>query len=119
MRRRHEAGGQALMQRTEAELERVTLGKVTRRLIPFMFLLYIFNVLDRVNVSIAVLTMKPDLHFTDTVIGLGTGIFFAGYFFFEIPSNVILERVGARRWIARIVMTWGLVASSLMFVHSA
>jgi ACS family tartrate transporter-like MFS transporter len=102
-----------------AELERITLGKVTRRLIPFMFLLYVFNILDRVNISIAVLTMKRDLGFTDQVYGLGAGMFFVGYFFFEVPSNLVLERVGARLWMARIMLTWGAVAASLMLIRSA
>ncbi len=106
------------MELTATELERVTLGKVTRRLIPFMFLLYIFNILDRVNISIAVLTMKPDLGFSDAVYGLGAGIFFVGYFFFEVPSNVMLQRLGARIWIARIMLTWGLIASCMLFVRS-
>jgi ACS family tartrate transporter-like MFS transporter len=107
------------MENNEAELERVTLRKVTRRLIPFMFMLYIFNILDRVNVSVAALTMKPDLHLSDEAYGFGAGIFFIGYFIFEVPSNVIMERVGARRWIARIMLTWGLVASSMMFMRTA
>jgi ACS family tartrate transporter-like MFS transporter len=99
-------------------VEKVVLGKVTRRLIPFLFLLYIFNYLDRVNVSIAALTMKPDLGMSDTVYGLGAGIFFLGYFLFEVPSNLILERVGARIWMARIMLTWGLISSGMMFVKS-
>src|SRR5438270_6034924 len=103
---------------TPAELERVTLSKVARRLIPFMFLLYVVNILDRVNVGIAVLTMKNDLGFSDRVYGLGAGIFFVGYFFFEVPSNVALERLGARLWIARIMLTWGVIASAMMFIHS-
>jgi MFS transporter, ACS family, tartrate transporter len=102
----------------ETAVEKVVLGKVTRRLIPFLFLLYIFNYLDRVNVSIAALTMKPDLRFSDAVYGLGAGIFFLGYFLFEVPSNLILERVGARIWMARIMLTWGLISSGMMFVKS-
>jgi ACS family tartrate transporter-like MFS transporter len=99
-------------------MEKAVLGKVTRRLIPFLFLLYIFNYLDRVNVSIAALTMKPDLGLSDAVYGLGAGIFFLGYFLFEVPSNLILERVGARVWMARIMLTWGLISSGMMFVKS-
>jgi ACS family tartrate transporter-like MFS transporter len=111
------------MSETEARAGGRTLGrealrKVTLRLIPFMFLLYVFNILDRVNISIAVLTMKADLGFSDRVYGLGAGMFFVGYFFFEVPSNVILERVGARIWMARIMLTWGAVASCLMFIRS-
>src|SRR5947209_4277655 len=99
-------------------METVVLGKVTRRLIPFLFLLYIFNYLDRTNVSVAALTMKPDLAFSDDVYGLGVGIFFLGYFLFEVPSNLILQRIGARVWIARIMLTWGVISSSMLFVRS-
>ena len=106
------------MLNNEAELERVTLGKVTRRLIPFMFLLYIFAVLDRFNVTVAVLTMKKDVGLNDEMYGFGTGIFFIGYFFFEIPSNVLMARFGARKWIARIMFTWGVIASSMMFMKT-
>jgi len=95
------------------------LRKITWRLIPFLFILYVVAWLDRVNVGFAALQMQADLHFSDTVYSLGAGIFFIGYFFFEVPSNVILERVGARLWIARIMIVWGLISSSMMFVHSA
>lgn len=101
-----------------SELERVTMRKVTRRLIPFMFLLYIFAVLDRFNVTVAVLTMKKDLGLNDEMYGFGAGIFFIGYFLFEVPSNVLMERFGARRWIARIMFTWGLLASSMMLMRT-
>jgi ACS family tartrate transporter-like MFS transporter len=93
------------------------MRKVTRRLIPFLFFLYIIAYLDRVNVGFAQIKMKPDLGFNDAIFGIGSGIFFIGYFFFEIPSNLILERVGARRWIARIMFTWGLLAMAMIFVH--
>ena len=96
-----------------------TLNKVTWRLIPFMFLLYICGYLDRVNLSFGGSAMQRDLHLDEGIYGLGAGIFFIGYFLFEVPSNLILERVGARRWIARIMVTWGFVASSLMFVRGA
>ncbi len=102
----------------EGELERVTMRKVAARLIPFMFLLYIFAILDRSNVGAAVLTMKQDLQFSDKVYGFGAGIFFVGYFIFEIPSNIIMERVGARRWIARIMFTWGIIAAMMMLTRS-
>ena len=92
------------------------IGKVTRRLIPFLFLLYIVAFLDRVNVGFAALQMKQDLGFGDAVYGLGAGIFFIGYFVFEVPSNLILERVGPRFWIARIMITWGVISSAMMFV---
>jgi len=106
------------MERNDAELERVTLAKITWRLIPFMALLYVIAILDRVNVGIAVLTMKPDLGFSDGVYGFGAGIFFIGYFLFEVPSNILMERFGARRWVARIMFTWGILASGMMFVRS-
>ena len=100
-------------------MERVVLGKVARRLIPFIALLYAFNILDRTNIGIASLTMKPDLGFSDKVYGLGAGIFFLGYFLFEIPSNLALEKVGARLWITRILVTWGLISAAMMFVKTA
>jgi ACS family tartrate transporter-like MFS transporter len=99
--------------------ERRVLGRVSRRLIPFMFVLYIVAFLDRINVSFAALQMNQHLGFTDRVYGLGAGIFFIGYFIFEIPSNLILERVGARLWIARIMVSWGIVATGMAFVKSA
>jgi MFS transporter, ACS family, tartrate transporter len=100
------------------ELSAVTLRKVTWRLIPFLFVLYIIAWLDRVNVGFAGLQMNADLGFSSTVFGFGSGIFFLGYCLFEIPSNIILERVGARIWIARIMITWGLISAGLMFVRT-
>ena len=100
-------------------MERIVLGKVAKRLIPFIALLYAFNILDRTNIGVASLQMKPDLGFSDTVYGLGAGIFFLGYFIFEIPSNLILEKVGARLWITRILFTWGVVSAAMMFVKTA
>ncbi|MCW5557250.1 MAG: MFS transporter [Verrucomicrobiae bacterium] len=95
------------------------LSKVTRRLLPFMLVLYVAAYLDRINVGFAALEMKKDLAWSDTIYGLGAGLFFVGYFLFEIPSNLILERVGARLWIARIMISWGLLSSAMMFVKSA
>ena len=100
------------------ELAAVTLRKVTWRLIPFLFVLYVIAWLDRVNVGFAGLEMNTDLGFSSTVFGFGSGIFFLGYCLFEIPSNIILERVGARLWISRIMVTWGLVSAGLMFVRT-
>ena len=100
-----------------AEFEKSTYGKVAWHLIPFLFLCYIVAFLDRVNVGFAKLQMAPDLKFNDTVYGFGAGIFFIGYFIFEVPSNVILERVGARLWIARIMITWGIISSAFMFTN--
>lgn len=98
-----------------APLERETLGKVTRRLMPFLLLLYIVAWLDRVNVGFAALQMNQDLGFSAAVYGFGAGVFFAGYALFEIPSNLVLARVGARLWIARIMITWGLLSVAMMF----
>jgi MFS family permease len=95
--------------------EHATYAKVTWRLIPFLFLCYIVAFLDRVNVGFAKLQMAPDLGFSDAVYGFGAGIFFIGYFVFEVPSNIILARVGARAWIARIMITWGVLSCAFMF----
>ena len=95
------------------------LRKVTLRLVPFLLVLYVAAYLDRINVGFAALQIKRDLGFPDAVYGLGASLFFVGYFLFEIPSNLVLERVGARRWIARIMVTWGLVSAAMMFVRSA
>ncbi len=92
--------------------------KVMWRLLPFLFLCYLCAYLDRINVSFAKLQMLNDLEFSEAVYGLGAGIFFVGYLLFEIPSNLILLRVGARRWIARIMVTWGALSACMMFVTS-
>ncbi|MCE1162689.1 MAG: MFS transporter [Thiomonas sp.] len=86
------------------------------RIIPFLILCYFVAYLDRVNIGFAQLQMKGDLGFSDAVYGLGAGIFFLGYFVFEVPSNLILHRVGARVWIARIMITWGLISAATLFV---
>src|SRR2546430_1535619 len=98
---------------------RAITGRVTRRLIPYLFLCYIVNYLDRFNISFAPLKMKADLGLSDAVYGLGAGMFFAGYVTCEIPSNLILQRVGARWWIARIMVTWGVLSCCMMFVRTA
>lgn len=92
--------------------------KVAWRLLPVLFLCYVVAYLDRVNVGFAKLQMLADLHFSDTAYGLGAGIFFIGYFLFEIPSNLILHRMGARVWIARIMISWGILSSLTMFITS-
>lgn len=97
--------------------DRQVYRKVFMRIIPFLFLCYVLAFLDRVNVGFAKLQMAEQLQFSDAVFGLGAGIFFIGYFLFEVPSNVILERVGARIWIARIMVTWGLISASMMLVE--
>jgi MFS family permease len=100
------------------QFEQATYSKIASRLIPFLFLCYIVAFLDRVNVGFAKLQMAGDLGYSDAVYGFGAGIFFIGYFIFEVPSNVILERVGARVWIARIMITWGIISSAFMFAGS-
>jgi ACS family tartrate transporter-like MFS transporter len=100
-------------------LERETMARVTRRLLPLLMCCYFAAYLDRVNVSFAALTMNQALGFSAAVFGIGSGIFFVGYFLFEIPSNLFLEKVGARRWIARILITWGIISGLTAFVWSA
>jgi ACS family tartrate transporter-like MFS transporter len=102
---------------TNGELERATMRRVTWRLLPFLLLLYIISWLDRVNVGFAKLQMNSDLGLSETAYGLGAGIFFLSYAACEVPSNLMLVRFGARLWIARIMVTWGLIASGMMFVQ--
>ena len=92
--------------------------KAAWRLLPFLGLCYMVNFLDRVNVGFAALAMNEDLGFSPSVYGFGAGIFFAGYILFEVPSNLALQRFGARIWIARIMISWGLVASAMALVHN-
>jgi D-galactonate transporter len=99
-------------------VDRVVLSKVTWRLIPFLFLLYVVNILDRVNVGFARLQMLDDLDMDERVYALGAGIFYIGYLVFEVPSNLILHRAGARRWIARIMISWGLITCAMMTVRT-
>jgi len=99
------------------DLEKKVMRKVTLRIIPFIMLLYFIAFLDRVNIGFAALTMNEDLGFSPTIFGLGAGIFFLGYFLFEVPSNLILHKVGARIWIARVMITWGLVSGCMAFVQ--
>ncbi|QCP52407.1 MFS transporter [Trinickia violacea] len=98
------------------DLETRTVRKLIWRILPFVMLLYFVSFLDRVNVGFAALTMNKDLGLTPTMFGLGGGIFFLGYFLFEVPSNLILHKVGARMWIARVMVTWGLVSVASAFV---
>src|SRR3712207_148385 len=92
--------------------------KITWRLIPFLMVLWILAWIDRVNVGFAKLQMSADLKFSETVYGLGAGIFFIGYAFFEVPSNLLLEKIGARKTIARITILWGICCVAMMFVRS-
>jgi ACS family tartrate transporter-like MFS transporter len=102
----------------DTALARATIRRVSLRLLPFLFVLYVFNFLDRTNVSIAALQMNRDLRFSAAAFGLGSGIFFVGYALFEVPSNVLLARVGARWWIARIMLTWGVIAAAMALVRT-
>lgn len=97
-------------------VEENAYGKAASKLIPFLFICYVVAFLDRVNVGFAKLQMAPELQFSDAVYGFGAGIFFLGYFIFEVPSNIILEKVGARAWIARIMITWGIISSAFMYI---
>lgn len=91
-------------------------AKVMWRLLPFLFLCYVFAYLDRVNVGFAKLSMMNDLGFSEAVYGLGAGVFFVGYVLFEVPSNIVMLKVGARFWITRIMVTWGIISACTMFV---
>lgn len=97
--------------------EKATYRKVTLRLMPFLFLCYILNYIDRVNVGFAKLQMQEDLGFSDALYGTGAGIFFLAYFLFEVPSNILMQKVGARFWISRIMVFWGIVSACMMFVR--
>jgi D-galactonate transporter len=98
------------------QVEERMYGKVTARIVPFLFICYLAAYLDRVNVGFAKLQMLNELKFSETTYGLGAGIFFLGYVLFEVPSNVIMHKVGARLWIARIMITWGLISGAMAFV---
>src|SRR5262245_57021380 len=99
-----------------ADMERAAFMKAAWRLVPFLTLGYLLNYMDRNNVAFAALTMNRETGLTATQFGLGAGILFLSYSGFEIPSNIALYRVGARRWIARIMITWGLVSAATAFV---
>jgi ACS family tartrate transporter-like MFS transporter len=100
------------------DCESATMRKVAWRLVPFLCLIYVVAFIDRINIGFAALTMSKDLGLTPAMFGLGAGIFFIGYFLFEVPSNLILHRVGARRWIARVMITWGIISSCFTLIHS-
>jgi sugar phosphate permease len=102
----------------ETAIGRRALRRINIRLFPFLVVLYLWAWIDRTNVAIAALQMNRDLQLSASAYGFGVGIFFLGYALFEIPSNLILARAGARRWIARLAITWGLVASATMFVRT-
>jgi MFS transporter, ACS family, tartrate transporter len=98
------------------EIRQQVIGRVTRRLIPFAFICYVVAYIDRVNIGFAARELQRDLGLTATEYGIGAGLFFLGYCLFEVPSNLVLERVGARLWIARIMIVWGLVSMATMFI---
>src|SRR5688572_27879803 len=104
---------------TTTDIGRATMARVSWRLLPFLLLLYIISWLDRVNVGFAKLQMSDDVEHSDTDYGIGAGIFFIGYGLCEVPSNLLLVRYGARIWIARIMITWGLISAAMMFVQGA
>jgi ACS family tartrate transporter-like MFS transporter len=99
------------------DLETTTLRKVAWRLIPFVCLMYLLNILDRANVGFARLQMQDDLNLSEETFNLGYGMFYLGYLLFEVPSNLLMRKVGARRWIARIMISWGLISSATLFAH--
>ncbi|WP_235026166.1 MFS transporter, partial [Caballeronia arationis] len=98
------------------DLEKRTLRKISWRIVPFIMLLYFVAYIDRVNIGFASLTMRTDLGVTASILGFGAGIFFWGYFLFEVPSNIALHKVGARLWIARVMVTWGIISACMAFV---
>ena len=104
--------------RSVAEHDR-THGIVTRRLLPLLLVCYLFAHLDRINIGFAKMQMSSDLHFSDTVYGLGAGLFFIAYALFGVPSNMALDRVGPRRWIASLMLVWGVLSSSMLWIDSA
>ncbi|MCA1324733.1 MFS transporter [Herbaspirillum sp. alder98] len=107
------------MQTNQTINERALVRKITSRIIPFVFILYIISYLDRANIGYAALQMNKELALSAEAFGFISGIFFIGYFLFEVPSNVMLNKFGARRWIARILLTWGIVSVGCGFVQSA
>src|SRR5262252_1138225 len=99
-------------------MQTTVFSRLTWRLVPFLFLLYIVAYLDRINVGFAALQMQEQLGFNDRVYGLGAGMFFAGYFLLQVPSNLALHRIGARRWIAMLMIVWGVISSSMITVRT-
>ena len=101
----------------DSSVEQATMRRVAWRLVPFICLLYFIAFIDRVNIGFAALTMNKDLGFSASVFGFGAGIFFFGYFLFEVPSNIVLDKVGARLWIARVMITWGFLSGAFAFIR--
>ena len=102
-----------------AEAEAAVYRKITWRIMPFLFFCYVLAYVDRVNVGFAKLEMQQALGMSDAVYGMGAGIFFIGYFLFEVPANVMLQKIGARRWIGPIMMAWGVVSACTLFAKGA
>ncbi len=102
----------------DRDIEKRAYSKVFWRIMPFLMLCYVIAYLDRVNVGFAKLQMAQDLAFSETVFGLGAGLFFIGYFLFEVPSNLLMHKLGARVWIARIMITWGIISALFVFVKT-
>jgi MFS transporter, ACS family, tartrate transporter len=107
----------AEMQNDNMSIEKMVTAKVIWRIIPFLTVCYIFAILDRNNVGLAALQMNKDIGLSRAAFGLGSSLFFVAYFFFEVPSNIVLQKVGARIWLARIMISWGLIASAMAFVR--
>jgi ACS family tartrate transporter-like MFS transporter len=101
------------------DIRAAVLARLSWRLVPFLFLLYVVAYLDRINVGFAALQMQGQLHFSDAVYGLGAGMFFAGYLLFQVPSNLVLEHIGARRWISSLMISWGVISASMVLVTTA
>ena len=100
-------------------MEKAVLKKLNTRILPFLMMCYFVSILDRSNISVAALTMNKALNFSPAVYGFGASIFFLGYFFFEVPSNIIMGKVGAQKWLARIMVTWGIVEICMLFINSS
>ena len=103
---------------SESSIESRTIRKLQIRLLPFLFLLYVVAFIDRINIGFAALTMNKEMAITSQQFGFAAGIFFFGYFLFEGPSNLLLHKIGARIWITRILITWGILATLTGFVHT-
>ncbi|MCD9672810.1 MULTISPECIES: MFS transporter [Klebsiella] len=101
-----------------SSLEQTTLRKITWRIVPYVILVYFVGFFDRINIGFAALTMNQDLGFSDTVFGLGAGLFFLGYFISDVPSNIILQKVGPRIWLARILISWSIITWFMMHVET-
>ena len=102
---------------TSEHLESAVISRLMWRLMPFLFLLYIVAYLDRINVGFGILQMRDQLGLSDRVYGRAAGIFFAGYFFFQLPSNLLLEKFGVRRWITGIMVLWGVISCLMIFIR--